>query len=937
MGLIDYITKALRREQTEQDRAYTAATIRTSDELSNVRVSQNPKDFARVGRCLQGSVYNAATIVAKAASNGELRLYKKANGMNRSTKSKKVDRKTAAFLCGNNREIRPHNKAVMMAREAEEIQQVTEHEVLDLLRDPDPNTTQSDFMMMLYWYREVTGKAYVWVGGEKPVGLFLLHPQYTHPILKKESGIESYMYGRDNLSPIVIPSSEVLMTRYMIDPFSPWDGVSWVHSIEHYADVENAAVVSEVARWRNSGQYGMILKAPQSYNDVQLKQLEASLRGKGGPLAAGRALIVRDLEVVEAGNKPNEMNYLSGVEQAERAIYRAAGVPEALWKLNDANLASAAAADPFWQRNVYDRQQKVAQDLTEWLLPMFGIERGEMWFAYDNPVLDDVEMETKKMETAFKNGAVYLNEYRKAIGLDPLPDEMNTLGPKQAEQQAAPAEQSSQDQATSQKQPGNQAALSGIKVAELIRLANAVASGVVPEQTAELIARASFPNIPPEQIDQIFSKIQEGDATEIDPDVLLNQQEPIESEQSVGSTKSQTERRPPKAAQAEARRALEWRKEHNRGGTAVGVARARDIANGANLSDSTIMRMVSYFARHEVDKQGQGWSPGEEGYPSAGRIAWGLWGGDAGRTFANAEAERIKRNRKSMDERFAQKDCGTGAGGFKEGNTCATGSSGESTKKPKKKPKAKYASMQEAINDAPDGQSKAWLKATQELYDNDPQFKAFADGVALYTQGDYDLIREQSEDPKYADSTLGESRSPIADFKNFYDGQNIEESTVLVKDARNAIMDAINASNPMTEIHRGLKASEYGNQKLLKYLSELDVGEEIDFKHPTSFTTDYSVAGRFALGTTQAQGGGEAGDGVTITIRNARAVSVAPLSPYKQKEALSTGRFKIVSIDGIKPKLLYPASQDFPHDQYGWSFNRTVPGVKMRITLEPVS
>jgi len=36
-----------------------------------------------------------------------------------------------------------------------------------------------------------------------------------------------------------------------------------------------------------------------------------------------------------------------------------------------------------------------------------------------------------------------------------------------------------------------------------------------------------------------------------------------------------------------------------------------------------------------VDKQGEGWSPGEPGYPSAGRIAWALWSGDAGKAFAN--------------------------------------------------------------------------------------------------------------------------------------------------------------------------------------------------------------------------------------------------------------------------------------------------------------
>ena len=97
---------------------------------------------------------------------------------------------------------------------------------------------------------------------------------------------------------------------------------------------------------------------------------------------------------------------------------------------------------------------------------------------------------------------------------------------------------------------------------------------------------------------------------------------------------------PPKGAREEAARGLEWRREHGRGGTAVGVARARDIANGKALSLDTIGRMVSYFARHEVDKKGQGWSPGEEGYPSAGRIAWALWGGDAGRRFAESVYKR---------------------------------------------------------------------------------------------------------------------------------------------------------------------------------------------------------------------------------------------------------------------------------------------------------
>jgi hypothetical protein len=99
---------------------------------------------------------------------------------------------------------------------------------------------------------------------------------------------------------------------------------------------------------------------------------------------------------------------------------------------------------------------------------------------------------------------------------------------------------------------------------------------------------------------------------------------------------------PPQAVRNNAKRGLELREKHGRGGTAVGVARARDLSNGKAISLSTINRMVSYFARHEVDKKGEGW-----GKDSAGYIAWLLWGGDAGKSWANGIAQREKKKDKS--------------------------------------------------------------------------------------------------------------------------------------------------------------------------------------------------------------------------------------------------------------------------------------------------
>lgn len=96
----------------------------------------------------------------------------------------------------------------------------------------------------------------------------------------------------------------------------------------------------------------------------------------------------------------------------------------------------------------------------------------------------------------------------------------------------------------------------------------------------------------------------------------------------------------PKAVVAEAKRGLEWRKEESRGGTPVGLNTARTLADGGQIGIKKIRHIAKYFPRHEVDKKGKGWKPGEDNYPSNGRIAWALWGGDAAWKWASAIVER---------------------------------------------------------------------------------------------------------------------------------------------------------------------------------------------------------------------------------------------------------------------------------------------------------
>ena len=89
---------------------------------------------------------------------------------------------------------------------------------------------------------------------------------------------------------------------------------------------------------------------------------------------------------------------------------------------------------------------------------------------------------------------------------------------------------------------------------------------------------------------------------------------------------------PPEGVREAAKRGLEVRASKppsQRGGTAVGIARARDLFNGKNISPDTAKRMKAYFDRHEVDKQGSTWDEQGKGWQ-----AWSLWGGDPGYSWA---------------------------------------------------------------------------------------------------------------------------------------------------------------------------------------------------------------------------------------------------------------------------------------------------------------
>ena len=113
---------------------------------------------------------------------------------------------------------------------------------------------------------------------------------------------------------------------------------------------------------------------------------------------------------------------------------------------------------------------------------------------------------------------------------------------------------------------------------------------------------------------------------------------------------------PNEGMREEAKRYREWKGEGEDGGTDVARTRATQILSGNELSADTVITMAAWFARHEVDKQGEGFSPGEDGYPSNGRVAWAAWGGDAGQSWSTMKSETIKKAQDRALEEIATEE-----------------------------------------------------------------------------------------------------------------------------------------------------------------------------------------------------------------------------------------------------------------------------------------
>jgi hypothetical protein len=360
-------------------------------------------------------------------------------------------------------------------------------------------------------------------------------------------------------------------------------------------------------------------------------------------------LLEGDFDWKEMAMSPKDMDFLQNKNMAAKDIALCFGVPSQLIGIPDsqtyANVQEARLA--LYEETIIPLAQRIESDLNEWLAPSFGDGINIKLDIESIPAMTERRRRIyENVTSAVREGIISRNEARERLGLEPINggDDVYIAsnlfplgGPDVAE-----------DEKTNSK---NLAELAyGQK--EEVRKDVFTTEEEAEERAKEIGCVGTHSHDDDGNIIFMPCKNHE-EYTERTGDVLKYRKKPkkkvdeedLEDNGAIAKAESDVDTKPTEAMSINATRGLTLRKEFNRGGTSVGVARANQLKVRERLSPSTVRRMHSYFSRHEVDKRAEGFSRGEQGYPSAGVIAWLLWGGDEGQSWARRKAAELDKQR----------------------------------------------------------------------------------------------------------------------------------------------------------------------------------------------------------------------------------------------------------------------------------------------------
>jgi len=617
MGILDLF----RRKAQETADKYTDASLSVIDKSG--RPKAQPFSYRAAVAAYQSWIYAAASINAQAVASVPLRLYVRSRPNGRKLfDTRPVPTARKKYLRGD-LSVQPSSlvRRKALAGDFEEVS--TDHPVLEVLRKANSVDDGFGLAVTRILFLELTGNAYLHPVIDPTLnvpGELWTMPSHLVKVLPSTDGlIAGYRYGIDPQAEVDFTADEVIHFKRP-NPKSLLYGLGKVEAAWGVIQ-QNAAVHDmDLSFFENMARpdYAIIVKG--GAGKEQLERFETKVReALQGTRKSGKFMaITGDVEMKPLSFPTKDLGGRDEIVEEIAAIF---GVPVSMLKANDPNLAAAKSGYAQWRESTIAPICRLDEEtLNAKLLPLFQIE-DDAYLAYDNPVPADRQQDLVERQTSVAGGWLTPNEARIEAGYepfeDPAADRLYVNGQPLGATPGLGAAPFPFAAPTSRPEPAAlpEGAVEPAEAPEPVQASKRLALPAAKQDdcVSDKIRTLLDEGYPREQAIAIAISMCEGKAWgEADP------------AKAIGDVDT----RPTEEMARLAARGLELRAEFNRGGTEVGVARARDISNRANLSEETIRRMAAYFSRHRVDLDAEGAQSGEDGYPSAGAIAWMLWGGD---------------------------------------------------------------------------------------------------------------------------------------------------------------------------------------------------------------------------------------------------------------------------------------------------------------------
>jgi hypothetical protein len=402
--------------QTQRHGAIIGSLVQRSESLLR-RYTTDPVQLELAKRTL-GVVDTAAMLNARACSSVTLRLYQRV-GRGQGTR---------AIPTGRQKMLASGHMGTKAAEfvESANVREVTDHPVLDFVRRPNPYYGEIFNLAAWYW-REISGEFYSIVTNDNwgPMQ-WPGFPQYTMPVFSKEGLFDGVYFGRDQAEVLAVPADQVIYYRARMNRNNPNRGEGVLASQLPDVDLMIKNTVAAVAIVDQGYRMDGILSVDKDINitEDQIAGMYDNFdQWRIGGSKQGKPFIAQALSWIQMTSSPKDLRTIEQNKESEMRVLRAFGIPDAMWAGNASTYAGALVSDvQYGKYTILPRLIVDADQKTNLILPMFGLDPEEYCFAYDSPVPRDEQIEWGVKATATGAGLMTINEARQEMGFEPIAD-----------------------------------------------------------------------------------------------------------------------------------------------------------------------------------------------------------------------------------------------------------------------------------------------------------------------------------------------------------------------------------------------------------------------------------------------------------------------------------------------------------------------------------